>query len=60
MCAFSRKAVAYGLWCAVRRYSLFGRYAVLRCRCRSGTRYVTLRGLTGSRRVPSGSGTDID
>jgi hypothetical protein len=39
----------YGLWCAVRRYS----DAPRPCGA-SGTRYMTLRGLIGSRRVPSG------
>eukprot|EP00966_Prymnesium_polylepis_P030870 718192-Prymnesium_polylepis.1 len=41
--------VAYALWCAVRRYSS----ATWLCGA-SGTRYVTMRGLTGRRRVPSG------
>eukprot|EP00966_Prymnesium_polylepis_P176622 4089520-Prymnesium_polylepis.1 len=41
--------MAYGLWCAVRRYSDATRF------CGAfGTRYVTMRGLIGSRRVPSG------
>eukprot|EP00966_Prymnesium_polylepis_P141138 3259159-Prymnesium_polylepis.1 len=37
----------------VRRKAVLGRYAALRCLC-SGTRYMTMRGLIGSRRVPSG------
>eukprot|EP00966_Prymnesium_polylepis_P140000 3234337-Prymnesium_polylepis.1 len=36
--------MAYGLWCAVRRYS----DATRSCGA-SGTRYVTMRGRTGSR-----------
>eukprot|EP00966_Prymnesium_polylepis_P038793 900232-Prymnesium_polylepis.1 len=36
----------------VRRKAVLERYAVLRCP--PGTRYVTMRGLIGSRRVPSG------
>eukprot|EP00966_Prymnesium_polylepis_P010801 248925-Prymnesium_polylepis.1 len=40
--------MAHGLWCAVRRYS----DATQSCGA-SGTRYVTMRGLIDSRRVPS-------
>eukprot|EP00966_Prymnesium_polylepis_P067790 1575397-Prymnesium_polylepis.1 len=35
----------------VRHKAVFVRYTVLRCP--SGTRYVTMSGLTGSRRVPA-------
>eukprot|EP00966_Prymnesium_polylepis_P108142 2503813-Prymnesium_polylepis.1 len=42
-------AMAYGLWCAVRRYT----DATRSCGA-SGTRYVTMKGLICSRRVPSG------
>eukprot|EP00966_Prymnesium_polylepis_P090606 2098107-Prymnesium_polylepis.1 len=41
--------MAYGLWCAVRRYS-----SATRLCGASGTRYMTTRGLICSRRVPSG------
>eukprot|EP00966_Prymnesium_polylepis_P194507 4509257-Prymnesium_polylepis.1 len=41
--------LAYGLWCAIRRYP-----SATRLCGASGTRYMRMRDLTGSRRVPSG------